>query len=379
MIRSYVQRVGRLGLAVLAAGGAFGAGTIGASAAPPGPPTVTSVTPNNGSAAGGFTVDIRGTNFKPLQSVQFGSLTASVSSATPTLIKALAPDDSASCTTGSCVVDVTVTTNNGTSATSAADQFTYKAPGGPPPACDTPTGTVVSGGPVSGTNYSQPTGSGWTAEPGSANDVGSGGGQTYVVGTTSTDGGFNVWHFVNGGWSALPGGLVDIAVGPDGNPWGVNSSQEIWHWTGSSWTQLPGSAYDVAVGPGGHVFVVGTTATTGGCTIWEWNGSGWASFPGGAIKVAAGTNDNPWVINNNDSIWSWNGKWNQEPGSAQDIAATTGSVWVIGNLAIGDGFGIYYFTGTNWGQVDGDGVTIAVNSAKLPWVTNGSLQIWQRT
>ena len=85
------------------------------------PPTVTAIAPGRGPVAGGTSVIITGTNFTNATAVNFGSTAASsftVNSATS--ITATSP---AAKSIG--VVDVTVTTPNGTSATSAADQFTY--------------------------------------------------------------------------------------------------------------------------------------------------------------------------------------------------------------------------------------------------------------
>jgi hypothetical protein len=88
--------------------------------------TVTLVTPNSGPAAGGTSVSITGTSFTAATAVKFGTAAATtytVNSATQ--IAATSPP-------GSGVVDVTVTTANGTSATSSADLFTYLGPPGPP-------------------------------------------------------------------------------------------------------------------------------------------------------------------------------------------------------------------------------------------------------
>ena len=84
-----------------------------------GPPTVTNVNPNTGPTSGGTNVTITGTNFFDVTAVRFSSNAAgsfTVDSATQ--ITATSP-------AGVGTVDVTVTTEGGTSATSTADQFTY--------------------------------------------------------------------------------------------------------------------------------------------------------------------------------------------------------------------------------------------------------------
>jgi LPXTG-motif cell wall-anchored protein len=83
-------------------------------------PTVTSVGPSSGSAAGGNTITITGTGLIPVSAVHFGSIAAtSFTVGTGTSITATVPPGI------SGTVDVTVTTDGGTTATSAADQYRY--------------------------------------------------------------------------------------------------------------------------------------------------------------------------------------------------------------------------------------------------------------
>ena len=83
------------------------------------PPTVTSIVPNNGPVSGATSVTITGANFTGATAVKFGTTTASFAVNGATQITANSPAGSAG------AVDVTVTTPGGTSATGAADQFTY--------------------------------------------------------------------------------------------------------------------------------------------------------------------------------------------------------------------------------------------------------------
>ncbi len=82
-------------------------------------PTVTSITPNAGPATGGTMVTLIGTNFGGASAVTFGGTAATAFTVlSATTLTATAP-------AGSGTVDVRVTTVGGTSATSAADQYTY--------------------------------------------------------------------------------------------------------------------------------------------------------------------------------------------------------------------------------------------------------------
>jgi hypothetical protein len=87
-----------------------------------GQPSVSSVSPNQGTVAGGTSVTITGTNLGAATSVRFGDNGAAFTVSNDTTIVATAPFSDAADT-----VDVTVTSIGGTSLTSSADQFTYVA------------------------------------------------------------------------------------------------------------------------------------------------------------------------------------------------------------------------------------------------------------
>ncbi|MFZ0251530.1 MAG: IPT/TIG domain-containing protein [Acidimicrobiales bacterium] len=102
------------------------------------PPLVSSISPNQGSPAGGQSVTITGTGFTGATGVSFGSTAASSFTVNSnTQITAVAPPGA-----GGSKVDVTVTGPSGTSTTSSADQFTY----GPQVTSVSPgTGAVIGG------------------------------------------------------------------------------------------------------------------------------------------------------------------------------------------------------------------------------------------
>src|SRR5215475_9526395 len=112
-------------------------------------PTVTNINPNTGPTSGGSSVTITGTNFSGATAVRFGSNAAgsfTVDSATQ--ITATSP-------AGVGTVDVTVTTEAGTSAISSGDRFTY---GSAPTVTNVnPNTGLTSGGTsvtITGTNFS---------------------------------------------------------------------------------------------------------------------------------------------------------------------------------------------------------------------------------
>ncbi len=115
-----------------------------------GAPVVTSISPTSGPASGNTIVTITGSGFTGATKVNFGTGTNSVASYvvnSDTSITARAPP-------GTGIVDVTVTTAGGTSATSSADQYTYS----PTPMV---TSLSTSSGPFSGGTPLTITGSGF--------------------------------------------------------------------------------------------------------------------------------------------------------------------------------------------------------------------------
>jgi hypothetical protein len=104
-------------------------------------PTVTSVSPASGDTAGGNTVTITGTGLIPVRAVHFGSIAAtSFSVGTGTSLTATVPAGV------SGPVDVTVTTDGGTTATGAADLYSYI--GAPVVTALSPTSGPSAGGTV---------------------------------------------------------------------------------------------------------------------------------------------------------------------------------------------------------------------------------------
>jgi hypothetical protein len=105
--------------------------------APAPAPEITGVAPSTGPEAGGTPVTITGTNLDGATTVKFGATDASsVKVNSPTSIEAIAPG-------GSGTVEVSVTTERGTSTATPADDFSYV----PPPAV---TGVSPNNGPEAG-------------------------------------------------------------------------------------------------------------------------------------------------------------------------------------------------------------------------------------
>lgn len=227
---------------------------------------------------------------------------------------------------------------------------------------------------------SNPSGTGWVAYPGTARDIaGAPSCTAWAVGTDAGAGGYGIWHWTGTGWVRIAGAAVRIAADSSGNPWVVNSTDGIYQWTGSSWHQLPGRGTDIAVASDGTAWVIGNNPVPGGYGIFEYTGGGWTAWPGGAVRIAAGPNGDAWVVNSSGQIFQLvSGKWAQEPGSAKDVGAGGGAVWIVGTTPAPGGYGLWRWTGTTWSSIGGGAAAIGVDPIGLPWVVNGSAQIFER-
>ena len=117
--------------------------------APGPPPTVTSVTPNAGTTAGGTSFTVTGTGFTGVSAVDVGKAPATFVVNSDTSLTAISPQEVAA------TYDVTTTNPNGTSATGIVDQFAVVAPQPVVTSVSPATGTADGGAVVtiSGTGF----------------------------------------------------------------------------------------------------------------------------------------------------------------------------------------------------------------------------------
>ena len=66
-------------------------------------------------------------------------------------------------------------------------------------------------------------------------------------------------------------------------------------------------------------------------------------------------------------------------GTAKDIDAKNGAVWIIGTNPVAGGYGIYQFNGSGWTQIDGGATRIAVDNTGNPWIINEDGMVFRRT
>jgi len=155
------------------------------------------------------------------------------------------------------------------------------------------------------------------------------------------------------------------------------------------WEQVPGAGTDISAGANNAVFAINTTlvTTTRGYQVVKWDsiGSTWNVIPGGAgIRIAVDPTGNPWVVDNSNLIYKYNGTaWTQLPGTGTDIGiGANGLVYAINTTLVTTTGGyqvVKWNTSTSsWDVVPGGaGVRIAVDGSGMLWVVNKSHLIYK--
>jgi hypothetical protein len=147
---------------------------------------------------------------------------------------------------------------------------------------------------------------GWELLPGRAREVavGANGAAWCLSAADFAPGGGSI-HIWNGrDWDHVDGAAVKIAVGPDEQPWIINSAGQIFRRSGQGWELLPGLAREIAIGVDGMVWCLSAaTDSAGESSIHFWNGSDWDHVPGAAVKVSAGAPGAVWLVNSQHQIF----------------------------------------------------------------------------
>jgi hypothetical protein len=207
------------------------------------PVTVTGLSPSQGPAAGGTSVTITGTYFSSGATVMFGNTAAtSVVVNSSTKITATAP-------AGTSVVNVIVTTYQGTSATSSADLYTYEA-------APTVTSVSPSSGTVAGGTSVTIGGTGFVS--GMIVDFGNTPGSNVVVSSSTSA---TVTSPSN---SSPDGGLVNITVTTSNGTSAVSGAD---HYTYTSPVTVTGLSVHTGPPAGGTTVVITGTGFTGATAV----------------------------------------------------------------------------------------------------------------
>ena len=213
-------------------------------------PTVSGLSPVQGFASGGTAVTITGTGFTGTTNVKFANTSATPTVVNDTTITVTSPAHAVG------VVDVTVIGPNGTSATTAADQFTYIADNVAP----TVSGLSPAGGTTLGGTTVTLTGSGFTGTTG-VQFGGTGGTGVSVVNDTT----------VTVITPAHAAGQVDVTVT---NPQGTSTAVNADHYTFATPSAVPAV---VSISPARGPVAGGTAVTITGSGL---TGTSAVSFGG---------------------------------------------------------------------------------------------------
>ena len=138
----------------------------------------------------------------------------------------------------------------------------------------------------------------FTGLPGLGLDIGSGGGETFLIGLNNH---VYQWNNTGNSWNKIATSPVAsrIDVDENGNPWIVATNQTIHRWNGSAFQQLPGAATEIGIG-GGDVYV----ASSGG-NLFKWNGSSWTFIPlsFGVARVDVLNNGQYWAVGTDSLVY----------------------------------------------------------------------------
>jgi streptogramin lyase len=133
----------------------------------------------------------------------------------------------------------------------------------------------------------------WNLLPGLANDIGVGAnGSVWVIGTQSTAGGDHIYQWNGSSWIQEPSASGSrITVGPDGQPWVVNTSGQIWHRISSgNWSLFSGLGQEISVDFDNTPWVLGTGPQNE--VVFHWTPDlGWQStgVPPQGISITGGS------------------------------------------------------------------------------------------
>ncbi len=293
-------------------------------------PTVSAISPASGPASGGTTVTVTGTGLTAATGVSFGTVAAtSVTVASDTSLTAAAP-------AGTGTVDVTVTTAGGTSAKSAADQFTYTSCSAPTVSAIAPTGGPAAGGTsvtITGTNFEVGSGSSATCQASAVNFGSTPAGAGSVIINSATS--------ITAVSPAQAAGTVDVTVTNAGGTSAKSSADQFtysstapgqgyWLVTSQGTVDAYGSA--PAITPAGMNLgpnkVVAIATSPGGTGYWLVDSAGNIYTAGTALYYGGPSQLNPNL-----------------PAGGSNAAVVTGGI--VGIAATADGKGYW--------EVDGQG------------------------
>ncbi len=201
---------------------------------------------------------------------------------------------------------------------------------------------------------------------GRGKDIGSGGGETYVIGMNDY---IYKWNNCTESWS-LFSNMLSLRIDADGNsmPWIIAKDNTIHRWDGNAFIQMPGTALDIGIN-GNHIFIAGTDNN-----LYKWNGSNWDALDSRApiIRVDATNNGEARAIGIDYLNYSYDGN---------TLSETPKGTIVGVDVSVPEGSAIHYTltpTGSIYEYAGGDvynffggigGVNFTIRTSGDYWMT----------
>ncbi len=231
----------------------------------------------------------------------------------------------------------------------------------------------------------------WESCRGEATDIAVGGdGVVWAISRTPAPdkNGCTVQRLRDGLWEPMGGAGTRIAVDGAGTAWTVDGDGAIRRRDGGAWTPVTcdgipvgvsaagepvSGASDIGAGADGSVWVTGRAVHGDGHPVLRWNGARWERAEGSAVAVSVAPTGLPWIAGGSGAISRMRtggplgSGWSALPGSAADIAVSTGvapAAWTAGSG------GIHAWNGLGWDRIRGRAARIAAGPDGTPWTVD---------
>ncbi len=178
----------------------------------------------------------------------------------------------------------------------------------------------------------------------------------------------------------MPGALAQIAVGADGDAWGLNAQSNIYHYNAQTagFSQVSGSLAQIAVGSSGSVYGVNSA----GSIYWYNPGTGyfqWVATSIGFTQISVGADGDVWAVKNN-AAYHYDVLHNSMAATSASIAKVmVGYGAAVWGLDSSGNIWQWQPASSTWVQIAGTLSSIAVGTNGSMWVLNSSQQIFQLT
>lgn len=191
------------------------------------------------------------------------------------------------------------------------------------------------------------------------------------------------WRNSSESFRSFPGQFAQVAVAPNGSPWGVTVSGEVWRHDGSKWLLIRSAnlvARDIAIGCNGTVIVADREERLHryiplGNTFRPILGARADEAAPTGRRVAVDPQGNPWVIRNDTVFRCEDGLCERQAMRAKEIAiGPEGTLMVVdldGQLQAFDA------RNNTWQRLGLSAETLAIGPDGFPWLVRNGTEVWR--